>query len=80
MHRALDARTRRYVLGAVAEMLVAGSKHITIDVHDLRVGDSEGANAFVHIHRVMRDAGARVEWRGPGAAHLRRREPSRSSA
>lgn len=67
----LDARTQRHMLQAVDELLAVGPSHVTVDVRDLRVADSDGANALTLVQRMVRDAGAILRWRGIDADHLR---------
>jgi anti-anti-sigma regulatory factor len=72
----LDVRTRRHVLEAIAELLAGKPSEVTIDVEDLHVTDTDGANAFAYMQRMVREAGVILQWNGLDAGHLRR-EPAR---
>lgn len=67
----LDTRTRQYVLKAVRELLACSPASVRIDVSELRVADSTGANTLAHVQRMVRQHGATIHWRGLDADHLR---------
>jgi len=67
----LSARTRHFVLDAAAVVLARRPVSLTVDISDLHVVDVEGANTFVHLQRLTRDAGVGLEWQGLDSDRLR---------
>lgn len=76
----LDRRTRRHVVEAVGELLAVTPSSITVDVAHLAVADVDGANAFAHVQRMVREAGVRLRWQGLDSDHLRGIVPLRYRA
>lgn len=60
----LNVLTRPFVLEAAEMLLARHPGFVTIDISELSVNDIDGANTFVHLQRMARDAGAELHWHG----------------
>lgn len=68
----LDGQIAHCLVEAVAQMLEAQPRTIGIDIGNLLLADSAGADALLQVERQAKQAGTTVRWHGVGADHLRR--------
>lgn len=66
----VDARTDRYVIEAVTELLTQVPPHLTIDIRELHVVDGAGADALLRVEGMVRRSGRRLRWRKPASDHI----------
>ncbi len=67
----LDSRDQRHLVAVVGEMLRTRPDNVTIDIEQLRLGDTEAASTLIRVQRMVQDSGATMHWHGVRADHLR---------